>query len=165
MKKIYYWSPCLNRVGTLYSTINSAISIKKYSNKNYEPIIINACGEWDNHLKELEEEKIKIQNLCKINYYKYLPKQGYFGSRLSYLIIFLFSFIPLLKLSIKNNESILIAHLITSLPLILAMLFNTKMVNINNWLSKTKFFRYWFWKISGRKISFITCPVMQHYQN
>ena len=66
MKKIYYWSPCLNRVGTLYSTINSAISIKKYSNKNYEPIIINACGEWDNHLKELEEEKIKIQNLCKM---------------------------------------------------------------------------------------------------
>ena len=49
MKKVFYWSPCLNRVGTLYSTINSAISIKKYSNK-FEPIIINSCGEWDEYL-------------------------------------------------------------------------------------------------------------------
>ena len=28
-KKIFYWSPCLNPVGTIKSTVNSAISLKK----------------------------------------------------------------------------------------------------------------------------------------
>ena len=65
MKKIFYWSPCLNRVGTLYSTINSAVSIKNYSKENFEPIIINSCGEWDDHIKIIKEHKIKI-----ISFYK-----------------------------------------------------------------------------------------------
>ena len=36
MKKIYYWSPCLTKVGTYKSTINSAISLAKYSKNNYQ---------------------------------------------------------------------------------------------------------------------------------
>lgn len=28
-KKIYYWSPCINPVETVKSTLNSAISLKK----------------------------------------------------------------------------------------------------------------------------------------
>ena len=50
MKRIYYWSPCLNKVGTYKSTINSAISLAKYS-KNYKIKIINSCGEWDDEKK------------------------------------------------------------------------------------------------------------------
>ena len=50
MKKIFYWSPCLNRVGTTISTINSAISVKKYSRNTLQPVIINSCGEWDEYL-------------------------------------------------------------------------------------------------------------------
>ena len=65
MKKIFYWSPCLNRVGTLYSTINSAISVKKYS-KNFEPIIINSCGEWDNYT-ELFTSKFGTKNTLLIS--------------------------------------------------------------------------------------------------
>ena len=45
-KNIFYWSPCLNPVGTVKSTLNSAISLKKF-NKEYNVSIINACGEWD----------------------------------------------------------------------------------------------------------------------
>ena len=33
-KKIFYWSPCLNNVGTIKSTINSALSLKKYDQNN-----------------------------------------------------------------------------------------------------------------------------------
>ncbi len=159
-KKIFYWSPCLNRVGTLYSTINSAISVKKYSKNNYEPIIINSCGEWDNYLEFFKEYNIKIINFYNINYFKYLPKQGYIGSRLSYFIIYLFSFIPLLKLSIKNTDNILIAHLITSLPLSIVTLFNIKIrliLRISGY-PRLNFLRFWFWKICSNKISTITCP-------
>ena len=48
-KKIYYWSPCLNPVGTVKSTINSAVAAVKYSKNTFDVSIINACGEWDEH--------------------------------------------------------------------------------------------------------------------
>ncbi len=47
MKNIYYWSPCLSKVGTYRSTINSAVSLAKYSKNLYTVTLINACGEWD----------------------------------------------------------------------------------------------------------------------
>tara|TARA_Y100000590_G_scaffold204043_1_gene231439 strand:+ start:89 stop:1237 length:1149 start_codon:yes stop_codon:yes gene_type:complete len=160
MKKIFYWSPCLNRVGTLYSTINSAISIKKYSNSTFEPIIINSCGEWDNYLEIFNKYNIKVKNFYRYNYFKYLPKQGFISSRLSYLIIYIFSFIPLLKLIQKNKNEILIAHLITSLPLSLAIIFNikTKLILRISGYPKLNFIRYFLWKLSNFKISYITCP-------
>ena len=160
MKKIFYWSPCLNRVGTLYSTINSAISVKKYS-KNFEPIIINSCGEWDNYTELFNKYDIKIENFYRKNLFNFLPKKGYLASRFSYLFIFLISFFPLLKLSYKNKNEILIAHLITSLPLSLACLFNTKIkliLRISGY-PKLNIFRYYLWKLSNIKISYITCQV------
>ena len=39
-KTIYYWSPFLTKVGTVKSTLNSAISLAKFSN-DYNVIIIN----------------------------------------------------------------------------------------------------------------------------
>ena len=54
MKNIYYWSPCLNPVGTIKSTLNSAIALSKF-NKNYNIKIINACGEWNNHKNIFEK--------------------------------------------------------------------------------------------------------------
>ena len=44
---IYYWSPCLYKVGTYKSTINSAISLAKYSHKKNKIRVINSCGEWN----------------------------------------------------------------------------------------------------------------------
>ena len=60
-KKVIYWSPCLNAVGTIKSTVNSAVSLSKYS-KDYEVAIINACGEWDKYLDYFKVNHVKIIN-------------------------------------------------------------------------------------------------------
>ena len=73
MKKVYYWSPCLNKVGTYKSTINSAISLARYSKKKFKIKIINSCGEW-NECKELfKSNNIELINF-RFNFFNYLPK-------------------------------------------------------------------------------------------
>ena len=72
-KKIYYWSPCLNPVGTIISTINSVNSINKYS-QTYEAYIINSCGEWNQYLDQFHGNSTKVINLT-FNYFKILPKK------------------------------------------------------------------------------------------
>ena len=60
MKNIFFWSPCLsNKVGTYKSTINSAISLAKYSNNFFSIKIINVCGEWDNKKEFFEKKKYR----------------------------------------------------------------------------------------------------------
>ena len=108
---------CLNKVGTVKSTINSVLSLSKYSNSKFVPIVINACGEWDEYKDFFKSNNIKIVNLSPFNYYKYLPKTGFIQSRLSYITIFIFSFLPLIKVLRRNEVNYLIAHLITSLPM------------------------------------------------
>ena len=46
----YYWSPFISNVATVKAVINSAISIKKFSQK-INPTIINAIGEWNEYEK------------------------------------------------------------------------------------------------------------------
>ena len=53
-KKVFYWAPCLNKVGTVISTKNSAISLSKYKGNIYDVYILNACGEWNEYLPELK---------------------------------------------------------------------------------------------------------------
>ena len=93
-KSVVYWSPCLTKVGTVKSTLNSAISLAKYS-KNYEVTIINVFGEWSNYKKYLNQNNVNLKNLT-FNYYNFLPKYGYLQSRISYLIICLISCVPLI---------------------------------------------------------------------
>ena len=102
MKEVYYWSPCLTKVGTYKSTINSAISLAKYSENQYSVKIINSCGEWDSQKELFKENKIELINLG-YNYFKFLPKTGFFKSRFSYSIIFILSFFPLIKLILKEK--------------------------------------------------------------
>ena len=61
MKKICYWAPCLDNVGTYKAVINSAISISKYSKNSLQVYIINACGEWNS--KKFFFKKIKSKLL------------------------------------------------------------------------------------------------------
>ncbi len=162
-KKLLYWSPCLNKVGTFYSTINSAISVSKYSRGLYKPVIINSCGEWDSHKEFFNKQNVEVISFYKKNYFKLLPKEGFFFSRFSYIIISILSFLPLLNLLRKNQDSIMIIHLITSLPMIILKIFN---INIKIILRlsghpKLNYLRYKFWKLSGNKISYITCPTEQ----
>ena len=97
MKKIYFWSPCLSKsVGTYKSTINSAISLSKYSKGNYSVKVINVCGEWDDEKELLKKNNVDVFDLG-LKYYTYLPKEGFFKSRFSYMIIIILSILPLAR--------------------------------------------------------------------
>ena len=159
-KKIFYWSPCLNPVGTIKSTINSATSLSKYS-EEYDVSIINVCGEWDSYSKLLEKNSIKIIRL-NLKYFKFLPKRGYLASRMSYIIIFLLSFFPLLALLKKEEPNTIILHLITSLPLTLLSLFTfkTKFILRISGYPKLNFLRKAFWRKVSTKLSCVTSPTI-----
>ena len=105
-KTIYYWSPCLAKIATIKATINSAISLAKYS-KMYEIKIIDVCGEWSKHKNYLLSQNIKLVNLT-FNYYNFLPKNGFIKSRISNLIIILISIIPLIFFIKIKNQIILL---------------------------------------------------------
>ena len=159
-KKIFYWSPCLNKVGTVNSTVNSAISLKKYSHSKFKPIIINSCGEWNEYKNLFSKYNIDVIDLYNIDYFKFLPKRGFFHSRFSYILIFILSFIPLLKLIKNNKKSVFIAHLITSLPLFLFNIFKfeSKLILRISGMPKLNPIRKKFWRMSSSNISLITCP-------
>ena len=160
-KKIFYWSPCLNPVGTVISTINSSLSISKYS-QEFEVSILNTCGEWDKFRSEFIRQNIEVLDIGP-KYFKFLPKKGFIQSRLSYIIIFLFSFIPLLIVLKKKKPNLIIAHLITSLPILIFRLFNldTKLILRISGMPKLNFLRKNFWKFCSSKIDIITCPSIE----
>ena len=159
-KKIFYWSPCLSHVGTVISTLNSAIALSKYSNE-FDVSILNVCGEWDKYNDQIEKNSINLINL-NFKYFKYLPKTGYVGSRFSYIVIFIFSFIPLLRIIRFQKPEVLILHLITSLPLFLQYLFNfkTKFILRISGYPKLNFLRKFFWKKISKKLELTTCPTV-----
>lgn len=160
-KKIFYWSPCLNPVGTIISTINSSVSLSKYSNE-YEVSIINSCGEWDEYKKDFLNENINVIDF-KIKFFKYLPKKGFFQSRFSYLVIFFATFISLYFLLKKKKPNFLIAHLITSLPIFIFKIFNfkTKLFLRISGLPKLNYIRKIFWKLCANNIDIVTCPSLE----
>lgn len=157
-KSVAYWSPCLTKVGTVKSTLNSAISLAKYS-RDYEVIIINVFGEWSNHEKYLNQNNVKLKNLT-FNYYNLLPKNGFLKSRLSYIIIFVISALPLFFFIKNRKPDYLIIHLITSLPLLLLNFFKiqTQVILRISGFPKMNLFRKKLWVKSQNKILKITCP-------
>ena len=110
MINVFYWSPWLEKVGTYKSTINSALSIGKYSKKNVSVSVINICGEWENERKKFEENNVNLIDIG-FNFFNYLPKSGYLKSRFSYIIIAIISFIPLIRLLIKKKPHFFVTHL------------------------------------------------------
>ncbi len=165
--KIFYWSPFISKVATVSSVIRSAESILKYS-KSKDSInvaIIDAIGEWTNYRKIIDQ-KIKIINLKKKSIFETLPKEGFFKSRLSYVIIFVINFFKLIKLINKEKPDYLIAHLLTSLPIFLTLIFNnnTKVIVRISGLPRLNFIRYMFWKMFSKKICKITCPTKSTYE-
>ena len=165
--KIFYWSPFISKVATVSSVIRSAESILKYSKSkdNINVAIIDAIGEWTNYRKIIDQ-KIKIINLKKKSIFETLPKEGFFKSRLSYVIIFVITFFKLIKLINKEKPDYLIAHLLTSLPIFLTLIFNnnTKVIVRISGLPRLNFIRYMFWKMFSKKIYKITCPTKSTYE-
>ena len=165
--KIFYWSPFISKVATTSSVIRSAESIVKYSKKenNVNLAIIDAVGEWEDY-KKLIDPKIEIINLNKKKILKYLPKGGFFKSRLSYVLIFVFSFFKLSNLIKKEKPDYLITHLLTSLPIFLTLIKKnkTKIILRISGLPKLNFIRYIFWKLFSKKIYSVTCPTKATYE-
>ena len=157
-KSIFVWSPFISKVGTVQNVINSLNSINKYS--KHKANLINVFGEWDNYKESLNLEKILIYNFKTLQFLKYWKKVGFLKSRLSYLLIFLFSFFPLLNLIKKQKPDFLIVHLISSLPLTIFYLFNfrTKLILHLAGHPKLNFFRKTIWKFSSKKIFKVICP-------
>lgn len=157
MKKISYWSPFLSNVATIKNVINSAISLKKYSN-NYEVTIIDVMGEWSSFRKLLEENRIKVKNINNFEFN--LPITGYFKSRFFSILIILRSYFSLKNYIVTNKPNYLIIHLITSLPLLLLVFnnFDTKFILRISGLPKINFLRKALWKLISKKVHYITCP-------
>ena len=159
MKNIYYWCPFIGNIATIKAVINSAYSLSKYSNNGFIPTIINSCGEWDRFNSTLNDKNIivkKFKNIFSIN----TNTSGYFKSRITYIKIFLSCFFSLKNTLKKNEPEYLIAHLITSLPIFLYLIFNfkTKLVIRVSGKVKMNILRKILWKLCEKNISLITCP-------
>ncbi len=158
--KLYYWCPFFSNIATEKAVINSIVSIKKFSNNKIDPILLDVIGEWELQKKKLEEKKIKKTDLLSFKIIDYLPKYGFLKSRISYLIIFIFSIFPLLNVLKKEKPEFFIMHLLTSLPIILNNMFNfeTKFILRISGFPKLTIFRKFLWNISSKNIFKITCP-------
>jgi len=155
--KIFYWAPILSNIATLKAVVNSAESLMSYSDK-YNVTLINVAGEF-NKFKE-ENIKSNIYDLNKDLVNKDLPGIGYIKTRLSMMYIFFKSFFLLKKYLEREKPDFIIIHLLTSLPLILYLLFNfeTKCILRISGFPKMNFFRLALWRLCSNRIYKITCP-------
>ena len=159
----YYWSPFISNVATVKAVLNSAISIKKFS-KKINPTIINVIGEWKQYQEIIKDNNINIINFrYNKNFYQNLPRYGFIRSRLSYLLISLKSVVSLYNfLSNKERDDYIILHLLTSLPLILILMFNFKckfILRISGF-PKLNFFRKTLWKFAKKKLYKVSTPTI-----
>tara|TARA_Y100000996_G_C22488055_1_gene629006 strand:+ start:19 stop:1170 length:1152 start_codon:yes stop_codon:yes gene_type:complete len=163
MKKIVsYWSPFISEVATVKAVINSAISINKYSNQKFESLIIDVFGEWKNKF-ENESIGLKFHSLNYISNLFKFSSEGFIKSRLKYIIIFLFSFVSLKNFLIKNKPDFLVIHLITSLPLLINLIYklDTKLILRISGKPQMNIIRYIFWKFALKKIFRVTFPTQE----
>ena len=163
-KTIYYWSPFLTEIATVKAVINSAYSLRKISS-NFEVTILDAAGEFKKKTSEILQKKINLKKLSNIDYINFLPKHGKIFSRISFLLIFICSFFPLMRIIKKKEPDFIIIHLITSLPLIIFYFFNlkTKCILRISGYPKLNWLRLFFWKMVLKKVYLITCPTIGTY--
>ena len=131
----------------------------RYS-QNREATILNFFNEFCNFEHEIRKKNIKILNYYKFNFSKILPYRGKIKSRFSFIIFFILGFFPLKKTLKKHKPDYLIIHLISSLPLILLILFKfeTKFILRISGYPHMNFFRKILWQIAFKKIYLVTCP-------
>ncbi len=165
MRKIYYWCPFISKVATVKAVINSCKGLIKY-NKDFDPVIINCFGEFDEYEDELFKSKITVIKLINNNVIKKISSDGFLFSRIKYILIFILSFRKLSKLIKKNEPEFFISHLITSLPLTLFLLnnFKTKLILRISGLPKLNYLRHLLWKICASKINLVTTPTDGTYK-
>ena len=161
-KQIYYWAPFINKVATIKAVYNSAKSLNKYSAGRYEGIILDVFGEWENSDYFILNKNI----FYKLGHYPFLFKfssLGFLKSRIKYILVFFLSFFSLKKFIFEKKPEYLIIHLISSLPLFINYIFksNTKIILRISGKPKLNFMRYYFWKLTIKKIYKITFPTIE----
>ena len=124
MKEITFWCPFIGKVGTINAVLQSAKALSE--TKQYKSKIVNVFGELDDYKKFLTNNNIQEIKLVKNRYLKNFPSEGLYWSRIKFILIIIFSFIPLLLYLRKNRDDILIIYLLTSLPLFLKFFFGLK---------------------------------------
>lgn len=152
MIKIIFWCPFIGKIGTPKAVINSAKALN--ADKNFQCFIINSIGEFNDYKSIFKKENIGEIKFFRNSLINYLPKKGYFYSRLTFSIIFLLNFFPLFFFLKKNKNVIFIPYLLTSLPLIIFSIFNIKnklFLKISGKINYN-FFRKFLYKISKDKI-------------
>jgi len=161
-KKVFYWSPFFSNIATTKAVLNSAISIKKYSNDYYEPFIIDVFGEWDEYKNIIELYKINLIKLNLDDHFKERIIHGFLKSRYYQIKIFILSFIPLLRLLRSEKPEVMILHLVTALPLIINFVFknNIKTILRISGYPKLNFIRKYYWNIVLRRVDSITAPTI-----
>jgi len=159
MLKLFYWAPCLDKIGTYNAVKNSALAINRYSKNKFKVFVINSCGEWNEEKEFFNKNNINVINF-NYNYFTFLPKTGFLGSRISNIIIFIISFFPLVKILIKEKPDYFIGHLITSLPILIFNIFKlrSKFILRISGFPKLNYFRKIFWIFFQKKIYKVTCP-------
>ncbi len=160
MIKVFYWAPFISKIATPKAVINSAMSLKKYSNSEIQPTIINLFNEWDNFFKDFKSFGLLKLNIFSRSINLILPDKGYLRSRISYVTIFFLCFLPLLRLLKKEKPEYLIIHLNTSLPLILLLLFKfeTKFILRISGKPRLNILRKFLWRLVSKKIYYVTSP-------
>ena len=144
-KSLIYWSPFIDNVATIKATYNSVNSLNKYSKSFLDCKIIDVFGEWKNskYFGLNKELFYTLQDIPGLNQFS---SKGFIRSRLKYLIIFFYCFIPLKNFLDKKKPDFLIIHLVTSLPLMLNLIFRfkTKIILRISGKPKLNFLRYLF---------------------
>ena len=160
-KNLIFWCPYVGDVGTVKAVLESAKSLSV--SKKYKCKIFNAYGEFDKYSSLLKKNKIQEIKLIKSSIIKSLPKEGYFWSRLNYVLVFLFSFFPLLFYLKKNKNDYLFIYLITSLPLLLVSIFDLNNQIIFRVSGKIRFtiLRKLIFHISKKKIKKILIQTLE----
>ena len=162
MIKIFYWSPYIGKIATVKAVLNSAISVKKFSDYQNEVSIINCFGEWNSYKKIFIKKKIKeivLQKKLKIN----INSSGFINSRLIYILSFFYLYFDLKKILTSKKPNILIIHLLTYIPLLLFInnKLKTKLYLRISGKPKLGILRKFFWKLASKNIHKVFCPTVE----
>ena len=162
MIKIFYWSPYIGKIATVKAVLNSAISIKKFSNYQNEVSIINCFGEWNLYKKLFLKQKIKeivLQKKLNVN----INSNGFINSRLIYILAFFYLYFNLKKTLTLKKPDILIIHLLTYIPLLLFInnKLKTKLYLRISGKPKLGILRKFFWKLASKNIHKVFCPTVE----
>ena len=159
--KVFIWSPFISGdVGTVWTVLNTAKCLNKFSKEKYKVSVINIAYEWEKFKDYFINNNLKKINLDIGLNFKNLPKGSFFKSRFTYVLVSILSIGKLHNLLKNEKPDFLMVHLLTFTPLILMLLFNykTKFILRISGYPKLNFLRSLFWKLCRKKIHKILCP-------